>query len=119
MSSSLASATGTLVLRVDAPTPAVVLLSVVDAAGRTLVRRRVRDRQLVLVLPTGDHRLVVTDERALHDPARLAGTTVEVAVAGHRVVDATATLGRGCELGATTARWARVSAVHADGEHLE
>lgn len=119
MSSSLASPTGTVVLRVDAPTPAVLLLRVVDAAGRTVVRRRVHDRRLVLDLPTGDHRFVVTDGRALHDPRRLAGATVEVAVTGDEAVEVTAALARGAVLRAETARWARVSAVHADGERLE
>lgn len=119
MSWSSVAATGTLVLGVATSTPAVLTLRVLDDAGRQVVRRRVRDRRLVLTLPVGTHRVVLADERGLHDPARLAGTTFDVHVPRHGAVERSVTLGRGAAVRATTARWARVHAVHADGEVVE
>ncbi|MDO9456060.1 hypothetical protein [Nocardioides sp.] len=119
MYSSRVGATGTVVLRVDAPTRSVVLLCVHDAAGVLVLRRRVRDLRTALDLPAGAYRLTVTDERSLHDPARHAGVVVDVEVPGDGLVRATARLTRGAVLRVTTTRWARLSAVHADGERLE
>lgn len=119
MNSSLTAHTGTVVLRLVAPTPSVVLLSVHDESGRRVAHRRVRDLGTTLSLPSGTYRVTATDDRSLHDTHRHAGTSALVSVGDHDVVEATLTLSRGAVLTTTTTPWARLSAVHADGERLE
>lgn len=111
--------TGSVVLTVGAPTPTTLLLRVDDATGRPVLRRRLHDRRTTLRLPAGRLRLTLADERVAHDPARLAPASLEVDVAAGETVAATARPARGAVLRLTTARWARVSAVHADGERVE
>lgn len=110
---------GTLVLDVATPTPSVVLLRVDDESGRTVVRRRVRDLQVALPLPAGRYRVVAVDDRAAHDPARHAGTALEVTVAAGAATPATLALVRGAHLRVTTSPWALVTAVDTAGERVE
>jgi hypothetical protein len=108
----------TVVLRVDAPAVSVVRLDVHDSTGRSVVRRRVRDRQVTLRLPQGSYAVTVADDRDGHDPARLAGGTTHLTV-DDADVTATLTLTRGAVVTASSTRWAVVSAVHADGDVVE
>src|SRR5687768_10653722 len=113
------AATGTVLLDVDAPTPTVALVRVLDATGAPVLRRRVRDRRVALTLPEGRHRVTVTDERRGHDPAHLAGTTLDLVVTAGAVVRTSVALGRGAVARVATTAWAPVAAVHAEGERLE
>lgn len=119
MNPSLSAHIGSVVLRLVAPTPLVVLLSVHDESGRRVAHRRVRDSRVVLRLPPGTYRVTATDDRCLHDTHRHAGTTLQVTVTEHGVTESTLTLARGAVLTTTTSPWARLSAAHADGERLE
>ncbi|MCW2815629.1 MAG: hypothetical protein JWN84_3084 [Nocardioides sp.] len=116
---STRTAAGTLVLRLDAPTPSVLLLVVRDAAGRVVARRRLRDLRVAIVLHAGDYDLAVSDERSLHDPARHAPADLAVTVTDGELVRATATLTRGGVVRVRTAAWSRLGLVHTDGERLE
>lgn len=113
-----------VVTTLGSPTPAAARLSIRDAAGRLVVRRRFHHLGLTHLLPLGRHTLTVDDERSLHDPRRLAGSTVvlDVPAEGAHVA---LELVPGAVVRATVrdaggvARFARVRAEHADGEVVE
>lgn len=116
-----------MVATLTSSSPASARLSVRDAAGRLVVRRRFHRLSLTLALPAGAHTFSVEDERAAHDPRRLAGSSVVVDVPAEPATSITADLHLvpGGVLRATVlrdgaiARHARVRAQHADGHVVE
>jgi hypothetical protein len=96
------------------------------ADGRRVGSRRLWHRETDLFLPAGTWTLKVTDEKAVHDPTRLAGTRVRVAVRAGWRTTADVVLERGAALSGTVraqdgtpARFATVVATIADGRPVE
>lgn len=120
---------GSVVTTLGSLTPAAARLTVHDAAGRLVVRRRFHQLSLTLALATGRHTFSVEDERSPHDPSRLAGTTVTLDVSAdgpdNTVATAALRLVPGAVVRATVrqdgaaGRFARVRATHADGHVVE
>lgn len=92
------------------------------AEGRLVGQRRLRHRETDLVLPAGRWTLEVSDDRAAHDPARLAAARVEVDVRAGCVTTTDVVLDRGAVVSGFVAhteprlaRFATVTATAADG----
>ncbi|WP_139977624.1 hypothetical protein [Nocardioides litoris] len=98
-----------VVVDVLVPTPSILALRVDDATGRTVRRRRVRDSRVALDLPAGGYRFTLTDDRAPHDPARLAPASADLVVpaAGARIALRPSP---GAVVAVATAPWAVVAA---------
>lgn len=92
------------------------------ADGRMVGSRRLWHRETDLFLPAGAWTLEVTDEKAPHDPSRLAATRVEVTVRAGWRTTTEVVLDRGAAVSGTVrdedavpARFATVTATAADG----
>ncbi len=110
--------TGTLAVRLAAAAPSVVLLSVRDATGRTVVRRRLRERAISLHLPAGAYVAALADEYRPDDPRRQRGVDVAVEVSAGQVVAIDPTLEPAAVVRVATARHARVLATSTAGERV-
>lgn len=96
------------------------------AAGRRVGSRRLWHRETDLFLPAGTWDIEVTDEKAVHDPTRLAGTRVRVVVRAGWRATTDVVLERGAALSGTVrtqdgtpARFATVTATDADGRAID
>jgi hypothetical protein len=96
------------------------------ADGRRVGSRRLWHRETDLFLPAGTWTLEVTDEKAAHDPTRLAATRARVVVRAGWRTTADVVLERGAALSGTVraqdgtpARFATVVATLADGRTVE
>ncbi|GAA5155394.1 hypothetical protein GCM10023340_40540 [Nocardioides marinquilinus] len=111
---------GTLVVRLDAPGPGVARVSVSDAAGRVVRRRRVLGPVAAVELPPGRYRVTADDDRGRHDPRRLASAVVDdVPVAAGEAVEVGLVLRAATVVEVTTDRWARVTALQPGGPEVE
>lgn len=112
---------GTVRVRLLPATPCVARVAWY-AEGRLVGHRRLWHRETDLFLPAGRWVLEVTDDKAPHDPSRLAATRVAVTVRAGWRTTAEVVLERGAALsGSVTsasgerARFATVTATAADG----
>lgn len=106
------------------PGPCVARITWSDESGQVLGSRRSRDLTYALHLAPGRYVLEVEDERASHDPRRLAGSRTVVDVPAGRDVEQPLHLTRTAPVRGTVtvdgapARHARVHVRHTDGTHL-